>query len=103
MGHPELGSVRVFDAFSQPPGNPGSTGTVNFIGQIGSLDPVAFVASNRSAFVDRSITPALTSPVPEPSTWAMLVLGLAGVGMSATRRVARQSPVAHPRLAFGSA
>jgi hypothetical protein len=32
-----------------------------------------------------SVTP-LTSPVPEPSTWAMLILGFAGVGFIAFRK-----------------
>jgi hypothetical protein len=76
-GHPELGSVRVYDSFSQPPDNPGSTGTVNFIARIGSLDPVAFVATNPAAFVSSSIGPDPISAVPEPSSWAMGLMGLA--------------------------
>jgi hypothetical protein len=32
------------------------------------------------------ITPSLTEAVPEPSTWAMLILGFAGVGFMAYRR-----------------
>jgi hypothetical protein len=78
-GHPALGSVRVYDSFSQPPGNPGATGTVNFIAKIGSLDPVAFVATNSGAFVIPSITPA----IPEPSTWALWLLGLVAVACRA--------------------
>ncbi len=34
---------------------------------------------------------AFTAPVPEPSTWAMMILGFAGVGFMAYRRN-RQSP-----------
>jgi hypothetical protein len=32
------------------------------------------------------ITPPLTSPVPEPATWAMMILGFFGVGFMAYRR-----------------
>jgi hypothetical protein len=35
----------------------------------------------------------LTTPVPEPSTWAMLLLGFAGLGYSSYRKT-RQAAVA---------
>jgi PEP-CTERM motif len=74
--HPELGSVRVYDSFSQPPGNPGATGTADFIAKIGPLDAVAFEATNDAAFVSSSILPDPVGVVPEPSTWATLTLGM---------------------------
>jgi hypothetical protein len=82
-GHPELGSVRVFDAFSQPAGNPGSTGTVDFLAQIGSLDPVAFRATNPAAFV--------SGVVPEQSSWALLLLGFATMGAFAAKKSRRRA------------
>jgi len=45
-------------------------------------------ASSQS-FVDRN--PSLTVDVPEPSTWAMMLLGFAGVGFMAYRRKSRPS------------
>ncbi|MBV9907812.1 MAG: PEP-CTERM sorting domain-containing protein, partial [Hyphomicrobiales bacterium] len=36
-----------------------------------------------------------TAPIPEPSTWVMMVLGFAGLGYAAARRSSKdQSPVA---------
>jgi hypothetical protein len=83
-GHPELGSVRVYDSFSQPPDNPGATGTVDLIAKIGSLDPVEFVATNDAAFVAPYITPS----IPEPATWALWLLALV---VSASWRLKRSS------------
>jgi hypothetical protein len=40
--------------------------------------------SVHQSFVDGS--PSLTTPVPEPSTWAMMILGFAGFGFIAYRR-----------------
>ena len=36
---------------------------------------------------------AIASPVPEASTWAMLIIGFAGIGLIAYRREAMQSPM----------
>jgi hypothetical protein len=41
--------------------------------------------SAHQSFVDGS--PSLTTPVPEPSTWAMMMLGFCGVGCMAYRQV----------------
>jgi hypothetical protein len=43
---------------------------------------------------DFTTAQALTSAVPEPSTWAMLILGFAGVGFMAYRRKAKPSLMA---------
>ena len=37
-------------------------------------------------FVDTEYTDPIASGVPEPSTWAMLLLGFAGIGFMAYRR-----------------
>jgi hypothetical protein len=37
-------------------------------------------------FDDFSVDPTITAAVPEPSTWAMMILGFAGVGFMAYRR-----------------
>jgi hypothetical protein len=78
LGHPEFGSVRVFEAIAQPPGNPGSTGSIEFVAKIGSLDPVGFTAPSGGAFLDSSITAGLGDPhgttsVPEPSSTAVFI------------------------------
>jgi len=56
------------------------------------IDPYAFVdLSTPDAFLYSILTsPGIgndpVTPVPEPSTWAMLILGFAGVGYLAYRR-----------------
>ena len=40
---------------------------------------------------DESLTISVTSGVPEPSTWAMMILGFAGVGFTAYRRKSKQA------------
>nr|WP_079603671.1 PEPxxWA-CTERM sorting domain-containing protein [Bradyrhizobium erythrophlei] len=37
--------------------------------------------------------PSAVSDVPEPSTWAMMILGFAGVGFMAYRRSRKSSPM----------
>ena len=58
---------------------------------------------NGTAYVDPMITspgnniyfsPGITNAVPEPSTWAMMFLGFAGVGFMAYRRRSRQALMA---------
>lgn len=85
---PDLGSVFVYDIDYQPPGNPGSTGSIFLNGYIGSLIPTGFEAANGAAFLGSSIPEDPNSgggggEVPEPSTF-LLVLG--GIALSAWRR-----------------
>jgi hypothetical protein len=47
----------------------------------------AFIATSR-------IDPVITADVPEPSTWAMMILGFAGVGFMAYRREAKPALMA---------
>jgi hypothetical protein len=91
-GYPAFGSVRVFETIAQPPGNPGNVGSVQFTAKIGSLDPVGFASPTGGAFLDSSIDPGLADPhanvpaAPEPSTWAMLLIGFAGLSFARYRK-----------------
>ena len=42
--------------------------------------------SNNFGIYDTTFSVTIASPVPEPSTWAMMILGFAGVGFMAYRR-----------------
>lgn len=59
------------------------------------VDPVFTIASPNSdqykLFFSSGITNDLVAAVPEPSTWAMMILGFAGVGSIAYRRSRRLS------------
>jgi PEP-CTERM motif len=83
-----LGSVRVYEAAYQPAGNPGNTGSVDLYARIGSLIPVRFDNATGGAFLQQSFDTLPAAAVPEPSTWAMSLVGL--VGLLAWRR--RQQP-----------
>lgn len=48
------------------------------------VNDVAGAYSNNYEFFD--VTVSAVSAVPEPSTWAMMILGFAGVGFMAYRR-----------------
>ena len=74
--------------------NFGGAQTVNYAGGSFSLliDDLQFKGSDpQSLHLTGSISNAVIAPVPEPSTWAMLILGFAGVGYMTYRRK-RQAP-----------
>lgn len=71
----------VYDEFSQPPSNPGSTGTFDVIAKIGSLDAVRLNPTNAAALVT-----APMAPIPEPSAWALFMVGFAAFVASVSRR-----------------
>jgi hypothetical protein len=48
----------------------------------------------RSFPTDETLTISVTSGVPEPSTWAMMIFGFAGVGFMAYRRKSKQALMA---------
>ena len=51
------------------------------------VDPIATFKDAAGGSFSLEITgPSMTPPVPEPSTWAMLLLGFAGIGFMAYRR-----------------
>jgi len=49
------------------------------------LDP-SLVAQGYSIITSDGIGNSMASAVPEPSTWAMMILGFAGIGFMAYRR-----------------
>jgi hypothetical protein len=50
--------------------------------------------SNNFSIYDTTFSVTVTSPVPEPSTWAMMILGFAGVGFMAYRRKSKPALMA---------
>jgi hypothetical protein len=86
----DFGSLRVYDAFALPAGG-SNTGTATLMAHFGSLDLVGFADPGGGGFlVDNSrigpITSGPTNPtdpssaVPEPATWAMLLVGFGVIG-----------------------
>lgn len=64
----------------------GNTGSVDLYGRIGSLLPTAFSDPQGSI----TLQPAIPSVVPEPSNWALLLVGLACIGGIGVRRGQRR-------------
>ena len=87
---PDLGSVRVFERNIQPSGNPGSTGTAEFYGQIGSLIPTSFSNPSGGAFLSPSVgIDPLVNPVPEPGILSLTMAGLGWMFMMRQKPKAR--------------
>ncbi len=86
----ELGSVRVFDfnrCLTADPTAPNcNTGTVDVYGYIDSLHFDRFANPSGGAFLDASVTGALTPAVPEPGTALLLLAGLVAAGVARGRR-----------------
>jgi hypothetical protein len=80
-------SVLDFEKLSTAPHNGGGNSYFAFdvvcMAQLACDSSTATVAAQ--SFTYRS-APTLTSPIPESSTWAMMILGFAGVGFIAYRR-----------------
>ena len=75
------------DSFST---SAGFSSVDNFYGFSGiSFDSIKLTSNNSDYFLLDNVQ--LSSTIPEPSTWAMLILGFAGVGYMAYRR---RSPAA---------
>ena len=51
-------------------------------------------SSDRVDFIKISDTASIESGVPEPSTWAMMILGFAGIGFMAYRRKSKSALMA---------
>jgi hypothetical protein len=69
--------------------NGGDTGDTMVVGTaLNGLpeEPITVVNIIGSSFVFAGVNLSLTTAVPEPSTWAMMILGFAGVGFMAYRR-----------------
>jgi hypothetical protein len=55
--------------------------------QGGAVVPGTFASeTSESKYLFGTVEPAAVASVPEPSTWAMMILGFAGVGFMAYRR-----------------
>jgi hypothetical protein len=57
--------------------------TTNALGQFFAADILSGTTGNTGAI---DVSTVSTSSVPEPSTWAMMILGFVGVGFMAYRR-----------------
>jgi PEP-CTERM motif len=69
--------------------NGGDTGDTMVVGTaLNGLpeEPITIVNIIGSSFVFPGVNLSLTTAVPEPSTWAMMILGFAGLGFMACRR-----------------
>jgi hypothetical protein len=62
----------------------GSDGPDDFVGSLSSFEYVPIPDFTLSVSVDTATFSAV-SPVPEPSTWALLAVGLIGVGLASRR------------------
>ena len=76
--------MRVYEKAYQPASNPGNTGTVDLYATIGSLIPQRFDNPSAGAFLSSSLDPL--PAVPEPSTYALLLGGLAAMAGLVRRR-----------------
>jgi PEP-CTERM motif len=73
VGRPDLGQIRVYEAASAFP----NTGSIELWGRVGSLIPTEFRNASGGVFVQA---------IPEPATYALMLLGLAAAGIAARRR-----------------
>lgn len=80
---PKLGGSGAFDliAYSQSSGDLGSDGFARLVVP-GDLAGGRYVSN----LVSLQVLDATVSAIPEPSTWAMMILGFAGIGFIAYRR-----------------
>jgi hypothetical protein len=62
--------------------------TINFAGGsfLLSVPEIDLTNTNLSDPITAAVSNSVISPVPEPSTWAMMILGFAGLGFMAYRR-----------------
>jgi hypothetical protein len=72
-----MGAFRVFDSCCKPAGA-SNVGSVQILGRFNSLDVDAFGEATGGGFVTPGV--GALPPVPEPGTWALMLLGLAGLG-----------------------
>jgi hypothetical protein len=84
-------SFSVSESFEAKIGS-GSLGAFNTV--FNSVNPFGSDATNFTNEFFYSTPQSQVSPVPEPSTWAMMILGFAGVGFMAYRRKTKPSLMA---------
>jgi hypothetical protein len=78
-----LGTFRVYD-FNLTPAGSSNTGSIDLVGRFGSLVIDGF-ANPVGGFLTADDGP-LPPPIPEPSTWALLIGGLGAMGVMIRRR-----------------
>ena len=78
-----MGAFRVFDNCCKPAGT-SNVGSVQVFGRFNSLDIDAFGEATGGGFVTSGV--GALNPIPEPGTWAMMLLGLAGLAAARVRR-----------------
>jgi hypothetical protein len=76
---------QLYLDFSGPLNTPG---TVDLLSDSHEVEGHGFVRYGTGGYAD---SPLLTAAVPEPSTWAMMILGFFGVGFMAYRRKSKQA------------
>jgi hypothetical protein len=84
----------VQQSFATTPGGNGTVDQLVYATNPGTLSQfgIDFIGSNQietMAFSDISLTDSVVQAVPEPSTWAMMFLGFAGLGFLSYRRTQR--------------
>jgi hypothetical protein len=73
---PPGGDQNIYSPFSMTFTATGSTTAISFAGLTG----------NQYIGLDNVSVEGITAAIPEPSTWAMMILGFGGVGFMAYRR-----------------
>lgn len=82
-----MGAFRVFDNCCKPAGA-SNVGSVQILGRFNSLDIDAFGQVSGGGF----LTPGVGAlpPVPEPGTWALMLLGVMGLGAARLQQTRQQ-------------
>ncbi len=76
---------QILGSFDLASGDPLTSRTINFT-YSGPLANLVFTENRPSDQQGNILDDVVLSAVPEPSTWAMMILGFAGVGLLAYRR-----------------
>jgi len=66
-------------------------GCFDFAGPAEAIDPHTGFNFTRQAYGDQQVIATVAGAVPEPSTWAMMLIGFAGLGFAAYRRTVKQA------------
>jgi hypothetical protein len=80
-------TVNGTSTFSETGDSTGAAdGSAIFIGWKGPLTTIQFETTAPGQGIDFAIGPVSIASVPEPSTWAMMLLGFVGLGYAGYRR-----------------
>ena len=93
VGFEDLAVDDILDNFSAPFATYDLTTSIGPIVGSGAIDPGSSFATTGGAFVLTSVGDATftasTNAIPEPSSWAMMLIGFAGLGYVGCRRARR--------------